>query len=236
MIDLVGVFCSSSTSCVWPPNFSQFVPDIMVALITGVAIGFALDRVQIRRFKRDQKKDAQVAWDRLRSSLRNFFETHLQAQADHWIDKETIDGITERIGDHPIQQWNRLLRDEALSSLVRFERRSSTLVHSAGRLDEALRPTVIAKRPESVSKSNLSERVREVERAVRAIELGIDPSTVRVLSQQNLPEHDLQEWVKSVTGDEDLRQFLEQFRAARAATMKEFESTARVLAAEGFEE
>ncbi|MFJ6376324.1 hypothetical protein ACIQH9_11445 [Pseudarthrobacter oxydans] len=224
MIDPNFLFCSSDASCIWPSNWSQFLPDVVVALITGAAVGFALDRVQIRRSKRDQTFDAQVSWDRLRGSIRNIFEDRPELRPDRWIDKDKMDGLSTHLGDCPIQQWNRLLDDPALESLVRLERKSSGLIHKAARLEEALRPSIIAHRPELVSRSNMNEKILDIERTVRAVELGIDlnhsPFSVSTPGKNDLVV--TLSWVMSVTTDPNFRRLARQFQDANAAFNNEF--------------
>lgn len=232
-IDFNSLVCTSSASCIWPPNWSQFVPDVLVALITGAAVGLALDLVQRRRSRRDQIKDAQRSWDRLQSSLRTFFENTPEDTVDSWVNDKNLDAISGRISGHPIQDWNRLLKDRALAALVRLERNATRLLHQSQLLEESLKRAVISHRPASVPKSNLTERHREAERAVRALTFGLGISAARIRVQESISDDDLLYWAQSVCDDDEVKDVLRQYIEARGSMTKEFHAIAREFAKAG---
>lgn len=47
---------------IWPPDFSQFIPDAIITLLTGLAIGFWLWRVQVGAEARGDKREAEALW------------------------------------------------------------------------------------------------------------------------------------------------------------------------------
>lgn len=222
MTELSSFFCDSSALCLWPPNWSQFVPDVLVALITGTAIGFALDMVQKRRTKRDQVDNAQRSWDRLQSSLRSSFETDPEVHVDRWLDKGKLESISVQIQGHPIQAWSRLLQDEALSSLVRLEHNATRLLQRERLLQEGMKVAVISLRPDTIPKSNLSERHHEAERAVRAIALGLNVSDARIRLRENVSDETLIQWAEAVCRDERMVGLLQQFHEARRRTLSDY--------------
>lgn len=220
-----------SASDLWPPNWSQFMPDVLVGLITGVVIGFALDFVQRRRSRRDEVRDAQRSWDRLQSRLRVLFEERPKAQVDSWTDNNSMQAIAEEVADHPIQDWGRLLQDEAIRALVGLERNYIRLARRAQVLDEALGPVIRELRPDTVPRSNLMERHREVERAARAFVFGLDLSTARIgFEKYNLTDSELLLWVQHALQDERVAIPLKRFNELRIATDSKFEIIARVFA------
>ncbi|MFJ4027459.1 hypothetical protein ACIPWF_09715 [Paenarthrobacter sp. NPDC089989] len=222
VIDAPSIFCDTSTLCIWPPNWSQFIPDVLVALITGTAIGFALDLVQKRRSKREQANEAQRDWDRLQSSLRSSFETQPKVGTDRWLDHDKFQVISAQVKDHPIHDWNRLLKDDTLSSLVRLERNATRLIQREKLLQDEIKTVVIAMRPEAVPKSNLSERLREAEQAVRAIAFGLDLSEARMSLREGISDETLLQWAEAVHGKQSVAVRLEAFLDARAQTTKDY--------------
>lgn len=213
----------ASDSDIWPPNWSQLVPDLIVGLFIGAIIGLALELIQRGVSRRDEKREAQRSWDRLQSSLRVLFEERPGPQIDKWVDEERLKAISDRVKDYPIQDWSRLLDDKALKALVRLEHDSARLLYWAQKLAEAIGPVVIEHRPASVPRIYLTERHREAERAIRARVLGLEISAARIhFEDQDLTESELLSWAENASQDDRLKDLLQRFKAALKSVNDDF--------------
>lgn len=157
-----------SISSLLPSNWSQFLPDLIVALVTGLVIGFALNYVQRQSFVRDQVQDAQRSWDRLQSVLRSWFDTVPLQSHDKWVDEDRIHGILAAVDDKPIQDWARLLEhDDVLQALVRLEHNSHRVLSRAKVLDRLLDKVLPEVRPMELPQT--MEGYREAAKMARSL-------------------------------------------------------------------
>lgn len=54
---------------IWPPDWSQFIPDSIGAIITGAIVGFVLWRVERVSASRRAERDAETQWESRRGAL-----------------------------------------------------------------------------------------------------------------------------------------------------------------------
>lgn len=54
---------------IWPPDWSQFIPDALGAIITGAIIGFVLWRVETKAGSRREEREAEALWKARRGAV-----------------------------------------------------------------------------------------------------------------------------------------------------------------------
>lgn len=130
-----------------PPDWSQFVPDLVNALITGAVLAFVFWRLQLWRDGRAAKQDARDDWNRLTVWLRPHFRAEELELIPSMLGISRPDWeLREAVKDYPIEEWARLLpKDEAIAALVTLEREWPRLTdaqtHLRGVLPSAVRAT-----------------------------------------------------------------------------------------------
>lgn len=106
-----------------PPNWSQFVPDLFNAGITGAIVALIVWRLQVRRDDKRARQAAEDDWRRLRPRLRLLIQDPIQRLPATLIyGGDPAAALTGAIEQYPIEEWARILpKDPSMSALVRLE-------------------------------------------------------------------------------------------------------------------
>lgn len=226
-VESVGVPVEQDLGALVPPNWSQFVPDLIVALVMGLVVGLALHYVQRQGYIRDQKQEAQRSWDRLQSRLRNWFSGSPISRNHEWIDESRFRGILTTVDGEPIQDWARFLAfDKILSALVRLEHNTHRALALSKELDELLEQVLPELRP--VQFPQTMESYKKTACIARSLARGLDPNGADTnFHGDDELQKSLQHWAQRSLADPRVAVVLSEFLIAKRRTELDFRTIAR---------
>lgn len=128
----------------FPPNWSQFVPDLINAGITATLVALVVWRLQVRREDRTARQSALDDWNRQKGFLKPFFEQDLEMLPQIVFSVDPAFQLHQELDRYPVEDWARVLPDhQAVQALALVEQAWPRLVQSQrnvrGLLPSALR-------------------------------------------------------------------------------------------------
>ena len=208
-----AVLLKSVAEGIFPVNWSSFLPDVLVGVITGAIIGFALDLVARRRFSREEARDSRVSWDRLRVSLRDSFARPIGGSVSEWMNVADGKRILDGVKAYPIHEWARNTGDPILHALARLESNLVGLNDCVAHLQGLIGPMLRSSRPASVPQVRLMELHRDAESLVRAMILGIDLNSTGIKPESfGLSGAQVENWLRGVVADTEVDYAVNAYR------------------------
>lgn len=169
----VPILISWMATDVWPADWSQFLPDLVGAIVTGLLIGLALAWLDRRRSRREVRTRYREGLSRTLRMLRPFFYRSLQPTSRNWNVFETCAPVLAILESKPTSEWARILRDEDITTLARFDGNLRVFLEVSSRLDQVGLSCVIATRPYRASSSHLNMLHSVVLRQMRCLALSV---------------------------------------------------------------
>ncbi|GAA2751242.1 hypothetical protein [Amnibacterium kyonggiense] len=219
----------------FPPNWSQFVPDLLNAGLTAALVALAVWWLQLRHDRADARRAALDDWNRLRVFLRpHFGEPSLEMVPGGLGIYHPVQNLREALKDQPIEEWARLLPENAaVVALARLEQEWPRLEQTQRRL-AGLTPSVVRESTPSGrawGDSRIELNVGALV-PVRIEEARLeDQVSFQVLTEAGLAPLDITSWLDRVVSSEgfrpvaeDLKQRFERtnaaYRTVRASVME----------------
>lgn len=202
----------------WPPNWTQLVPDLLVATFTGLLIGLILAWLQHRMATEQLETQYRQDYSRALPSISAYFDGPPTRTADSWNHYASFNGLLDILRDLPLSEWSRRLKDPTVAHLERFESDLFRFRHCAAQLDDSVLRAVIHTRPQTLPKTQQAQRFREAVVAARAAILDLDLSETRSwFGEGNLPEPDLHAWARDALADRQVQEQVGRYRATLAS-------------------
>jgi hypothetical protein len=125
----------------FPPDWSMFVPELIVAIVTGLAIGFALWKVQVAGERRVERKQISIRWDVLKPALLGALRTHHRGvtRDSFRTSGEALRTVMKPFDQVPFGEWAETVPDERFSLVQDLQRISHELLHEGDDLERSLR-------------------------------------------------------------------------------------------------
>lgn len=151
---------------IWPPDWSQFIPDLVNAVLVGAGIGYALWRLQVAGENRSRRVAAKQGWDRLQPRLRRLFNTAVEYTAGSVVIqvRDIYTPIVDELADDPLREWNDLLEQdkeyaevEVRRVLVDLDNHASRLLGVLPALDREIGLAVAASQPPGLQFDRLGQ-------------------------------------------------------------------------------